>query len=74
MLVTGFERADTIASLIVVALMVKASWGLLKTSGRVLLESATLGWNSVEAAVAIVSSLIDGIDRDAKATAERDTR
>lgn len=40
MVVTGFERADAIASLVVVALMVKASWGLLKASGRVLLEAA----------------------------------
>jgi len=40
LLATGFERADAIASLVVVALMVKASWGLLKASGRVLLEAA----------------------------------
>lgn len=37
---TGFERADAIASLVVVALMVKAAWGLLRASGRVLLEGA----------------------------------
>lgn len=37
---TGFTRADPIASLIVVALMVKAAWGLLRDSGRVLLEAA----------------------------------
>lgn len=39
-IVTGFERADAIASLVVVALMLKAAWGLLKASGRVLLEAA----------------------------------
>ena len=39
-LVTGFERADAIASLVVVGLMVRSSWGLLRASGRVLLESA----------------------------------
>jgi cobalt-zinc-cadmium efflux system protein len=40
LLVTGFERADAMASLFVVALMLKASWGLLKASGRILLEAA----------------------------------
>lgn len=39
-LATGFNRADAIASLIVVALMLKAAWGLLHDSGRVLLEAA----------------------------------
>jgi cobalt-zinc-cadmium efflux system protein len=39
-LTTGFNRADAIASLIVVALMLKAAWGLLHDSGRVLLEAA----------------------------------
>ena len=37
---TGFTRADAIASLIVVVLMVKAAWELLRDSGRVLLEAA----------------------------------
>ncbi|HEX3514121.1 MAG TPA: cation diffusion facilitator family transporter [Trebonia sp.] len=37
---TGYTRADPIASLIVVALMVRAAWGLLRDSGRVLLEAA----------------------------------
>ncbi len=36
----GFERADAIASLVVVALMLRASWMLLKASLRVLLEAA----------------------------------
>ena len=39
-LATGFGRADAIASLVVVGLMLLASWGLLKASGRVLLEAA----------------------------------
>jgi cobalt-zinc-cadmium efflux system protein len=39
-LTTGFTRADPIASLIVVGLMVHAAWGLLRDSGRVLLEAA----------------------------------
>jgi cobalt-zinc-cadmium efflux system protein len=44
-LVTGWTRADAIASLLVVALMLKASWGLLRDSGRVLLEAAPEGMN-----------------------------
>jgi cobalt-zinc-cadmium efflux system protein len=39
-LLTGFTRADPIASLVVVALMVHAAWGLLRDSGRILLEAA----------------------------------
>ena len=37
---TGFTRADAIASLLVVALMGKAAWELLRDSGRVLLGAA----------------------------------
>jgi cobalt-zinc-cadmium efflux system protein len=39
-LLTGFDRADAIASLFVVGLMVTAAWGLLRDSGRILLEAA----------------------------------
>ncbi|MGH3267113.1 MAG: cation diffusion facilitator family transporter, partial [Trebonia sp.] len=39
-LATGYNRADAMASLLVVALMVKAAWGLLRDSGRILLEAA----------------------------------
>ena len=39
-LATGYVRADALASLVVVALMLRASWGLLRASGRVLLEAA----------------------------------
>jgi cobalt-zinc-cadmium efflux system protein len=38
--VTGFERADAIASLVIVGLMLRAAHGLLRDSGRVLLEAA----------------------------------
>jgi cobalt-zinc-cadmium efflux system protein len=37
---TGFERADAIATLLVVALMLKAGFGLLRDSGRIFLEAA----------------------------------
>lgn len=40
---TGFGRADAIASLIVVALMVKAGTGLVRESGRIFLEAAPAG-------------------------------
>ncbi len=40
---TGFTRADAIASLIVVVLMVKAGYGLLRDSGRIFLEAAPAG-------------------------------
>lgn len=40
---TGLTRADPIASLIVVGLMLRAAWGLLRDSGRVLLEAAPKG-------------------------------
>ena len=35
---TGWRRADPIASLVVVVLVLRASWGLLRASGHVLLE------------------------------------
>ncbi len=35
---TGYLRADPLASLLVVALMLRAAWGLLRDSGRILLE------------------------------------
>lgn len=37
---SGWERADPIASLFVVALMAKTSWGLLRDAGRILLEAS----------------------------------
>ncbi|HEY8983562.1 MAG TPA: cation diffusion facilitator family transporter [Streptomyces sp.] len=40
---TGFARADAIATLVVVALMVKAGYGLVRDSGRIFLEAAPAG-------------------------------
>ena len=42
-LVTGFSRADAIATLIVVVLMVKAGLGLIRESGKIFLEAAPSG-------------------------------
>jgi cobalt-zinc-cadmium efflux system protein len=42
-LLTGFDRADPIASLLVAALMFRSGYGLVKASGRVFLEAAPEG-------------------------------
>jgi cobalt-zinc-cadmium efflux system protein len=42
-LLTDFTRADGIAALMVAVLMLWAAWGLLRDSGRVLLEAAPAG-------------------------------
>jgi cobalt-zinc-cadmium efflux system protein len=52
-IVTGFERADSIASLIVVGLMLRAAWGLLRETGRILLEAAPEGYAPGEIVAAI---------------------
>ena len=39
-LATGWVRADAVAALIVAGLMLRAAWGLLRDSGRVLLDIA----------------------------------
>ena len=45
---TGFERADALAAMIVAALMLRAAFGLLRDSGRVLLEAAPAGMSVAE--------------------------
>ena len=52
---TGFTRADPIASLFVAALMLRASYGLLKESGRVLLEMAPPRMDTQEIGEALVA-------------------
>ena len=52
---TGWVRADGIASLIVAAIMLRAAYGLLRDSGRVLLEAAPEGMNVSEIAGALAS-------------------
>jgi cobalt-zinc-cadmium efflux system protein len=54
-IITGFERADSIASLIVVALMLRAAWGLLRETGRILLEAAPEGYPPGEIVTAITA-------------------
>jgi cobalt-zinc-cadmium efflux system protein len=47
-LTTSFTRADGIASLIIAAIMLRAAYGLLRDSGRVLLEAAPEGMSVPE--------------------------
>ena len=42
-LITGFDRADPIAALVVAALMARAAWSLLGASGRMFLEASPRG-------------------------------
>jgi cobalt-zinc-cadmium efflux system protein len=52
---TGFVRADPIASLFVAALMLRAAYGLLKNSGRVLLEMTPEGMSAGDIGRALAS-------------------
>ncbi len=47
-LATGFDRADAIASLFIAGLLLHASYGLLKASGRVFMEAAPSGMDPDE--------------------------
>jgi cobalt-zinc-cadmium efflux system protein len=47
-LATGFTRADPVATLIVVSLMLHAGWGLIRASGRIFLEAAPAGLDLAE--------------------------
>jgi cobalt-zinc-cadmium efflux system protein len=51
--VTGFQRADAIASLLVVVLMLRAAWSLLRETGRILLEAAPEGYAPADIVAAI---------------------
>ena len=54
-LATGFARADGIAALLVAALMLRAGYGLLRDSGRVLLEAAPRGLDPDEVGRALAA-------------------
>jgi cobalt-zinc-cadmium efflux system protein len=45
---TGFARADAIATLVVAGLMLKAGYGLLRDAGRILMEAAPMGMDPGE--------------------------
>ena len=52
---TGFVRADAIATLIVVVLMLHAGAGLIKDSGRIFLEAAPAGLNPAAVGAAMAA-------------------
>ena len=52
---TGFDRADSIAALVVAALMLRAAISLLRASGRVLLEIAPAHVNVPEVGLALAA-------------------
>src|SRR4051794_25557209 len=54
-LLTGFDRADGLASLFVAAVMLRAAWGLLRDSGRVFLEAAPKGMDVGAVGAAMVA-------------------
>jgi len=54
-LLTGFDRADPIASILVAGLMARAAYGLLRDAGRVLLEAAPAGVRPEEVAGAMAA-------------------
>ena len=55
-LATGFDRADPIASLFVVALMLHSAWILLRASGRVFMEASPAGIDPAEIGEALVAA------------------
>ena len=57
---TGYARADAIASLVVVVLMVKAGIGLVRESGLIFLEAAPAGADPDQIGDRIVS--VEGVD------------
>ncbi len=54
-LLTGFSRADGIAALVIAAIMLRAAYGLLRDSGRILLEAAPEGIDPDEVGEAMVA-------------------
>ena len=60
-LITGFSRADGIAALVVAALMLRSGFGLLRDSGRVLLEAAPrdLDPNEIGSALAAQNHVVE---------------
>jgi cobalt-zinc-cadmium efflux system protein len=54
-LAARFDRADGIASLVIAAIMLRAAYGLLRDSGRVLLEAAPEGMSVAEIGEAIAA-------------------
>jgi cobalt-zinc-cadmium efflux system protein len=58
-LIWGFDRADGVASLLIAALMLWASYGLLRDSGRIFMEAAPPGLDPEEIGRTLVAE--DGV-------------
>lgn len=71
-LLTGFAQADSIAALIVAALMLKAGIGLVRDSGRIFLEAAPAGLDP--AAVGAELCAVPGWSRYTTCTSGRSPR
>ena len=54
-LLTGFDRADPLAALVVVALMLRSGWRLLRDSGRVLLEATPRDIDTQDVGAAMIT-------------------
>jgi cobalt-zinc-cadmium efflux system protein len=54
-LATGWTRADGVAALVIAGVMFRSAWGLLRDSGRVLLEAAPEGMDVAEIGRAIAT-------------------
>ena len=54
-LLTGFARADAVASLLVAGLMLRAGYGLIRDAARILLEAAPEGMPAEEVGAALAS-------------------
>jgi cobalt-zinc-cadmium efflux system protein len=54
-ILTGFDRADAIATLVVVVLMLHAGYGLIRDSGRIFLEAAPAGLSPAAVGAAMAS-------------------
>ncbi|MBS1676778.1 MAG: cation transporter [Actinobacteria bacterium] len=54
-LLTGFTRADGVAALVIALIMFRAAYGLLRDSGRILLEGAPQGIDPEEVGRAMVA-------------------
>jgi cobalt-zinc-cadmium efflux system protein len=54
-LITGFQRADPIVSLLIAALMVRSGYSLVKASGRIFLEAAPEGLDPRSVGQALVA-------------------
>ena len=59
--VTGWRQADSVAALVVVAVMARSAWGLLRDAGRVLLQGAPddLDLDGVRAHLVEVDHVLD---------------